>query len=1076
MEIMMDQRISCRRIPTRFTGLLINLAILFILGLQTASAVSLEACRRYAAESVRQNEQNLALKSGFSGPAWNSSFDYHYNWCIQGNNLAGTPVHLANREKALQEDAIKFAKEAFKRYAEESVRQYNESKAMGAGFGPPVWSPDYQSHYNWCRQGKNVLTTPGHLANREKALQEYAILHNKGPAMKMMQGYQVTEPPKPSVSPVKIPSVAVKPKNDSKALATQKGLGLRQAIERQNGGKLTVTPSTSFLIPKGAPEVRHLIDVPETGLYKIHINLARTVEGVNVSPRIDAEGVSYQMQTQKSVAALKPALNSAKFQMPGQNTAKFQKISSGAYLPWIENDRSMSTASPVPSDFYFWVDKAHLPSSGKLQFRLQVTGGAKKTGTGSTGEIGESGFVAPTPFLLQNHPEIKGSFQVDHVVSYKTAFNDEFNINGASVPYSIVTLPSVQESGMVFSVIETPVLDLAGEKTSQGASALSFFIANAQRLSSQTGPVNDAGGHPVGVTVVKNQNAWIYKDIFTREYGQTNSCSRLSLNGSAVCSKEKQIRYYSWDMPAKGYTGSLLVDVVQPPTGSYCTVITNNPIDARVTTIELLTTRGWLVGSGLHAGDDLRNEVVVAARNAAPVKWTYVAELSRVTVSDQAETGDDDADDNFGEFTLLTTSVLTEPLRKDQIALGPDQIISRSMPFPMIDNEDRAHNFGLRPKGNKGGDPVHNAGAVTYPRVPIFAMDYDRLKTYDSLLLNVLMTEHDEKTFWQENGAVIKAFFNLCKDVVGMASGYVKKGDFKPENIAKTMYSFASTQLNSSIQVDDFMGNAAILVYEKDNFGLLDKNKIVYTPIGPADSSCFDMTYNAGNQGSASVSASAPKCGNSRNMSASIKFRKIQQLDSWADIRLISYTTVDDGVFSFLPDSAFLYGGLKKTRDQHVTEGLLSNSHSSYQMTEFKDVKSGQVLKVRAPQQELPSNPIVLNKGVIKGSEWKRGQQTMNSQRWDGMGFTYYQATVEDVTSLGRFPAATISFTLYHEDVIRHEGEKDFYMFDAEGEQYTIGIKSNKIPNTNYYKVDIKLFDIGDWLEEADLEAYVYVN
>ncbi len=1073
MERIMKQSSARKWFSNSLPAFLLNLAIFLILGLQTASAASLEACRRYAAESVRQNEQNIALKAGFTGPAWNSSFDYHYNWCIQGNNLSGTPVHLANRERALQDNAIKFAKEPFKRYAAESVRQYNESNAMGAGFGPPVWSPDYSSHYNWCRQGKNVLTTPDHLANREKALQEYAILHNKGPAMKMMQGYQVMKPSKPSVSEGPIPALAVKPKN--KRLPMVENKGLRQAIAVQNGGRLTVTPSTSFSILNGDLESRHQIDVPEIGLYKIHIDLAPTVQGVYVSPRIDAEGVSYQMQTSKSVAALKPTLNATKFQIQGQNTAKFQKKASGSYIPWITNDSNLSTAAPVPSDFYFWVDKAHLPSSGKLQFRLQVTGAQKKTASGSKGEIGESGFMAQTPSLLKDHPDIKGRFQVDYAVSYKAAFNDQFNINGTSVPYSIMTLPSVQESGMAFSVIETPVLDLAGDTHSQGAPALSFFIANAQRLSSQNSPTNENSDPAGGITVVKNQNAWIYKDIFSKEYGQINNCSRLALNGASICSKEKQIRYYSWDMPTKGYTGSLLVDVAQPPTGSYSTVITNNPIDARVTTIELLTTRGWLAGSGLHAGDDLRNEVVVAARNAAPVKWTYVAELSRIAVSDQAETGDDDADDNFGEFSLLTTSVLTEPLRQGQIALGPDQVVSRSMPFPMVDNEDRPHNFGMRPPGNKGGDPVHNAGAITYPRVPIFVMDYDKLKTYDSVMLNVLMTEHDEKTFWQENGAVIKAFFNLCKDAVGMASGYVKKDLFKPEDIAKKMYSFASTQLNSSIQVDDFMGNASILVYAKDNFGLLDKREIIYTPIGPADSNCFDMTYNASNNGSASVSQSTPKCGNSRNVSASIKFRKIQQLNSWADIRLISYTTVDDGVFSFLPDTAFLYG-LKKTRDQHVTEGLLSNSHSSYQVTEFKDVKSGQVLTVRTPQQELPSNTAVLNKGVIKGSEWKRGQQTMNSQRWDGMGFTYYQAAVEDITGLGRFPTATISFTLYHEDVIKHGGEKDFYLFDAEGEQYTIGIKSTKIPNTNYYKVDIKLFDIGDWIEEVTLMAYVHVN
>ncbi|MFH2092966.1 MAG: hypothetical protein ABIJ31_11440 [Pseudomonadota bacterium] len=1067
------------KFATQFFYLLLILIVPLILFLQTASAVNLEACKRYAAESVRQNEQNITLSAGFTGPAWNSSFDDHYNWCIQGNNLTTTPAHLANREKALQENAIKFAKEAFKRYATESVRQYNESNAMGAGFGPPVWSPDFTSHYNWSRQGKNVLTTPGHLANREKALQEYAILHNKGPVMKMQQGFKAVEMAKLPAEPAYgKPAVVAKPKNKSAALARQNGL--RQSIEHQNGGKLTVTPTTSFSLPKGVLEVKHLIDIPEIGLYKIHINVARTFPGVSVSPRIDAETYSYQLQQKKSIAALNPTLNTAKFQLPSQNTTQFQKSVSGSYAPWIVNDAAIATAAPVPSDFYFWVDKAHLPANGKLQFRLQVTGIAKNSSNGSKGEIGESGFIASTPALLKDHADVKGTFYVDHVVAYKAVFNDQFNINGSAVPYSIVTLPSVQQSGMAFSVIETPVLELSNTQNAQGSPALSFFIANAERLSSQTGQLNNTPDNPGAINVVKNQNAWIYEQVFTREYGQTTVCNSLTLNGTSICSKQKQVRYDSWDMPAQGYTGSLLMDVEKPPPGSYHTVVTNNPIDPRVTSLELFTTRGWLTGSGLHAGDNLRNEVVVAARNAAPIKWTYIAELARITISDQAETGDDDSDEHFGEFTLLTTSVLTEPLGQDQIALGPDQVISRSMPFPLIDNEDRAHNFGMRPPGNKGGDPVHNAGATTYPKVPIFVMDYDKLKTYDNLLLNVLMTEHDEQTFWQENGAVIKAFFNLVKDVVGIATGSFqngayKKDSFKPESLAKTLYAFASTQLNSSTQVDDLMGNAALSVFKKDNFGLIDKNKNIYTPEGPADANCFDMSYSAENEGQASVSSSAPKCVNSRNITATIKLRKIQQLDSWADIQLISYTPVDNAVFPFVPEYAMKTMAPDKKWDQHLTEGLLSNSHSSYQLTEFIDVKPGKMVTVRVPQQPSPSS-FSLNQGVIRGSEWERGQQSMNSQRWDGKGFTYYQATVEDITAFGRSPAATISFTLYHEDVIKYAGEKDYHWLDIDGNVNTIGIKSVKIPNSDFYKVDIKLLDSGDWLEEVNLVAYVHIK
>lgn len=162
------------------------ICLIFIGLVSSAQALSIEACRRYAAESVRQNEENKALNAGFTGPAWSSDFDTHFNWCRQANNLATTPDHLAYRERALQESAIKSGKDAPKRYALEAVRQYQESVFMGANFPPPVWSDNFREHYNWSKRPNNLATTPIHLANREKQLQEYAIKYNKGPRMKAM--------------------------------------------------------------------------------------------------------------------------------------------------------------------------------------------------------------------------------------------------------------------------------------------------------------------------------------------------------------------------------------------------------------------------------------------------------------------------------------------------------------------------------------------------------------------------------------------------------------------------------------------------------------------------------------------------------------------------------------------------------------------------------------------------------------------------------------------------------------------------------------------------------------------------
>ncbi len=209
------------------------------------------SCSRYAEESVRQSQMNVQLGAPFNGPVWSNDFQAHYQWCIQGNNLATTPMHLANREKALQEYAVKSGKEAAKLYATESVRQNQESISMGTGFPAPVWSNDFRAHYNWSSKGNNVNATPGYLFSREKMLQEFAIQHHKGPSHKM-QGVKIVTTGKILSQPkLGVIAAAVKQKNQSVTLAKQDML--RHAIGNKNGGKLEVTTSTSFSISRRYP-------------------------------------------------------------------------------------------------------------------------------------------------------------------------------------------------------------------------------------------------------------------------------------------------------------------------------------------------------------------------------------------------------------------------------------------------------------------------------------------------------------------------------------------------------------------------------------------------------------------------------------------------------------------------------------------------------------------------------------------------------------------------------------------------------------------------------------------------------
>jgi hypothetical protein len=217
-----------------------------------------QACDRYAAESVRQNQLNLSLGVGQTGPAWSNDFRAHRNWCLQGNNLKTTPGHLQTREKLLQEFAIKTGKEAAKRYAEESVRQNEANKAMGAGYPPPSWSSDFNSHFQWSKAGNNLTSTPGHLGNRERMLQEAAI---KGNSVAM------GPPPVQSQQPVTAPATGV-----GGAIAAKDG-GLQAQPLPSATQPVQVNPQQNMQVTKIQYSVRQNFDIQAPLLKKLTLAL-----------------------------------------------------------------------------------------------------------------------------------------------------------------------------------------------------------------------------------------------------------------------------------------------------------------------------------------------------------------------------------------------------------------------------------------------------------------------------------------------------------------------------------------------------------------------------------------------------------------------------------------------------------------------------------------------------------------------------------------------------------------------------------------------------------------------------------
>jgi hypothetical protein len=64
-------------------------------------------CRDYALRSVEQNIMQMALNCGFQPPVWSSDHQMHFDWCVQGNNLATTAGWIKTRDAQLNACAQK---------------------------------------------------------------------------------------------------------------------------------------------------------------------------------------------------------------------------------------------------------------------------------------------------------------------------------------------------------------------------------------------------------------------------------------------------------------------------------------------------------------------------------------------------------------------------------------------------------------------------------------------------------------------------------------------------------------------------------------------------------------------------------------------------------------------------------------------------------------------------------------------------------------------------------------------------------------------------------------------------------
>ena len=121
-------------------------------------------CDEYAKIAVLQNDSNLQMKCGFTGPLWNSDYNYHFNWCMNGDN-----VQFADKETKARAD-IKGKCSGCYSYAGFAVTQNQENIMKGCGFSGPQWNSSHSYHFAWCMDGDNWK-----LAKDETDQREYAL-------------------------------------------------------------------------------------------------------------------------------------------------------------------------------------------------------------------------------------------------------------------------------------------------------------------------------------------------------------------------------------------------------------------------------------------------------------------------------------------------------------------------------------------------------------------------------------------------------------------------------------------------------------------------------------------------------------------------------------------------------------------------------------------------------------------------------------------------------------------------------------------------------------------------------------
>ncbi|MDP1669163.1 hypothetical protein [Phaeovulum sp.] len=115
------------------------------------------ACRDYALKAVEMNTEALKLGCGFAAPVWSNNHQMHFDWCMQGANVAAASGENIKRAAALDACRVTHASsqpapglDLCGVYANEAVKAAVTADVLGCGFVGPRWVQDFGAHFNFC--------------------------------------------------------------------------------------------------------------------------------------------------------------------------------------------------------------------------------------------------------------------------------------------------------------------------------------------------------------------------------------------------------------------------------------------------------------------------------------------------------------------------------------------------------------------------------------------------------------------------------------------------------------------------------------------------------------------------------------------------------------------------------------------------------------------------------------------------------------------------------------------------------------------------------------------------------------